>query len=478
MAPRSPTYAFDPTPALEHDPYNFSPVNLSASMDPSNNGTFKGVRFSETPALLPQGRHSIATTTVPLLPPVTSASQIPKHGFQMTNSTPEVDITAYIEQCRMLNNQLREAHDCERRAWDIERTALKARISELERRLKRSRDPKRRSSNDSSDASLQSFRADINPMFRTTNRARASSDSSGGAPPIWQGPEVLPPVTRVFSHEDNAGHLPSISENETFPSLSKEISPTTQKEVENVPIPVEQVDKTLDGITLKSAGLASTFDTGITSPQFASPAHTPSPQPKRPPEGLFQVDVKSLLSPLDEKLKRNAGHTPMAFDGTLSSGTDSTNNLTPKQEIPIEPAPTKRPPLRPAENSDSYFSFTSSVPVPVEKAPETIPEEAEPEPQHEPEDDPSLQGPLMLDSGAKSEAANVFLEKVDAMLSEEAAVRSRYETALAEDTDGKKPTAEPSEKPTTQDPDDEPRLKIKNSMNFGSVWGGDMPGRI
>ncbi|KAK6373865.1 hypothetical protein LTS17_007834 [Exophiala oligosperma] len=477
MAPRSPTHAFDPTPALEHDPYNFSPVNLSGSMDPLKNGTSKGVRFSETPSLLPQGRHSIATTTVPLLPPVPSASQIPKHGFQMTNPTPEVDITAYMEQCRMLNNQLREAHDCERRAWDIERTALKARISELERRLSRSRDSKRRSSNDSSDASLRSFRAEIKPLSRTSNRARASSDSSGGAPPIWQGPEVLPPVTRVFSHEDTAGHLPSISENEQFPSLSKEISPTSQKEVENVPVPVEQVDKTLDGITLKSAGLASTFDTGITSPQFASPAHTPSPQPKRPLDEILQVDVKSLLSPLDEKLKRNAGHTPMAFDGTLSSGTDSTNNLTPKQENPVEPAPTKRPPLRPAENSDSYFSFSSAIPDPVEKAQEAIPEQVEPEPQHEAEDDPSLQGPLMLDSSAKSEAANAFLEKVDAMLSEEAAVRSRYETALSDDNDEMK-SAEASEKPHTQDPDDEPRLKIKHTMNFGSAWGGDMPGRI
>ncbi|KIW10259.1 hypothetical protein PV08_11221 [Exophiala spinifera] len=477
MAPRSPTHAFDPTPALEYDPYNFSPVNLSASMDVSNNSTFKGVRFSEMPSVLPQARHSIATTTVPLLRPVSSASQIPKHGFQMTNPTGEVDITAYMEQCRMLNNQLREAHNCERRTWDIERTALKARISELERRLARSRDSKRRSSNDSSDASLQSFKVDFKPLSGTTNRARASSDSSGGAPPVWQGPEVLPPVTRVFSHEDTAGHLPSISENEPFPPLSKEISPTTQKEVENVPVPVEKVDKSLDGITLKSAGLASTFDTGITSPQFASPAHTPSPQPKRTAEGPLQIDVRSLLSPLDEKLKRNAGHTPMAFDGTVSSGTDSTTNLTPKQENPLAPAPTKRPTLRPAENSDSYFSFTSAVPNPVEEVPETLPQEVEPEPQHEPEDDHSLKGPLMLDPGAKSEAANVFLEKVDAMLSEEAAVRSRYETALADDNDDKKPL-ESSNKPPTQETDDEPRLKIKNSMNFGSAWGGDMPGRI
>ncbi|KAJ9500351.1 hypothetical protein H2202_004146 [Exophiala xenobiotica] len=489
MAPRSPTHAFDPTPALEHDPDNFSPLAPSVSMEGSSNGNaLKGVRFSERPLLLPQGRHSIATTNVPLLPSVASASQIPKHGFQMTNPTHEVDITAYIEQCRLLNTQLREAHDCERRAWDIERTALRARIAELERKLNRSRDPQRRSSNDSSTASLHSFRADFKPsMTNTTNRAKArsSSDSNSGVHPVWQGPEIHAPATRVFSHEDTSSHLPSISENEPLPPLSKEISPTTQKEVENVPVPVEQVDKSLDGITLKSAALTSSFDTGITSPQFASPLHTPSPQPpRRPPEGLLQVDVKSLLSPLDEKLKRHAGHTPMAFDGTLSSGTGSAANLTPRQEKPVEPAPTKRPPLRPSENSESYFSFSSAANDPVMADGEPLAEEVDSNPQHEAYEDPALKGPLMLDPGAKSESANVFLERVDAMLSEEAAVRSRYESALSEGSEDKKPAevakaADVAEEAPARDADDDgPRLKIKNSMNFGSAWGGDMPGRM
>ncbi|KAK5282058.1 hypothetical protein LTR20_001026 [Exophiala xenobiotica] len=467
MAPRSPTHAFDPTPPLEHDPDNFSPLAPSVSMEGSSNGNaLKGVRFSERPLLLPQGRHSIATTNVPLLPSVASASQIPKHGFQMTNPTHEVDITAYIEQCRLLNTQLREAHDCERRAWDIERTALKARIAELERKLNRNFKPS---------------------MTNTTNRAKArsSSDSNSGVHPVWQGPEIHAPATRVFSHEDTSSHLPSISENEPLPPLSKEISPTTQKEVENVPVPVEQVDKSLDGITLKSAALTSSFDTGITSPQFASPLHTPSPQPpRRPPEGLLQVDVKSLLSPLDEKLKRHAGHTPMAFDGTLSSGTGSAANLTPRQEKPVEPAPTKRPPLQPSENSESYFSFSSAANDPVMADGEPLAEEVDSNPQHEAYEDPALKGPLMLDPGAKSESANVFLERVDAMLSEEAAVRSRYESALSEGSEDKKPAevakaADVAEEAPARDADDDgPRLKIKNSMNFGSAWGGDMPGRI
>jgi hypothetical protein len=276
-------------------------------------------------------------------------------------------------------------------------------------------------------------------------------------------------VTRVFSHEEDKGHLPSISEDEAFPTLSKEISPTSQEKIENVPVPVEQIDRTLDGITLKSAALTSSFDTGITSPQFASPARSPTAQPNNPTDGFLHVDVHSLLSPLDEKLKRHAGHTPMAFDGNLSSGTASVNALTPKQEKPFAPASTTRPSVRPSENSDSYFSFTADAHEDGERDAEV--QEPEQDAVHDAEEDPALQGPLMLDSSAKSEAANVFLEKVDAKLSEEVVHRSRHDSSDSQEKHS-------AEAPARGGDDDMPVLKIKNSMNFGSAWGGDMPGRI
>jgi hypothetical protein len=115
---------------------------------------------------------------------------------------------------------------------------------------------------------------------------------------------------------------------------------------------------------------------------------------------------------------------------------------------------------------------------------EPLAEEVDSNAQHEAYEDPALKGPLMLDPGAKSESANVFLERVDAMLSEEAAVRSRYESALSEGSEDNKPAAVAKaadvaeEAPAREADDDGPRLKIKNSMNFGSAWGGDMPGRI
>lgn len=436
---------------------------MGSSSDVNGSG-FKGVRFSETITMPPKGRHSIATTNVPLLPPVPSASLLPKHGFQMTNPTPEVDITAYMEQCRLWNTQLRESHESERKAWDIERTALKARIGELEAMLLKKGDPKRRSSNDSFNPSLHSFRFDVpNGIHRT----RISSESTNVEPPVWKVPETTAPVTRVFSHEDEAGHLPSISEDEALPSLCQEVSPTSgSQDVENVPVPIEQVDKTLDGITLKSAALTSSFDKEITSPQFASPSQSPSPLPKSAADGSLLLDVSTLLSPMDEKLKRHAGHTPMAYDGTLSSDAASTAPLTPKQEKPVAPAPTKRPPIRPTEQSDSYFSFDLSNVKQDDSGKENHDKE---EPLHEPEEDPALKGPLMLDPNAKSAESSTFLSVLDAKLEVEAEHQSREQSK--EDL--------PSEKPQSQEEEDDmPRLKMRHSVNFGSAWGGDMPGRI
>lgn len=482
MAPRSPTHAFDPTPALEHNPDNYTPLNhirdMSTSGDSSD--TFsKGVHFSDPPSMPTKGRHSIATTTVPLLPSVPSASHIPQHGFQMTNSNPEVDITAYMDQCRLWNTQLRESHESERRAWDIERTALKSRIAELEKKLNKGRDPKkRRSSNDSSSTSMHSFRLDYQPFGTHGNqRPQRASEPTIAEPPVWKGPESTPPVTRVFSHEDDISHLPSISEDDALPSLSKEVSPTSggQDRTENVSVPIEQVDNTLDGITLKSAALTSSFDTKITSPQFTSPNRSPSPQPKKPAD-VFQLNVKTLLSPLDEKLKRHAGHTPMAFDGTLSSDAGSTNPATPKQEKPFAPAPTKRPPLRPSENSDSYFSFTSAADgSSTENSKEG--REEDQDAVVELDGDRALRGPLMLDPSAQTIAANSFLSQVDAKLSEEVAHREKSEVNFSNGNHEK--SSGQSQDSSAQEGDDGmPRLKIKNSMNFGSAWGGDMPGHI
>jgi hypothetical protein len=320
-----------------------------SSCESSSHTSSRGVHFSD-PLVPPAARHSITTTHVPLLQSVPSASQIPKQAFRIMDPPPCIDINAYIE----MNEQLRQAHETERKAWEIERTALKSRIAELEIKLNRSRDPMRRSSNGSSAASAQSFRSNFRSLYssNTRNGSRNSSDSALIAgPPVWKGPESPPPVTRVFSHDEDFSHLPSISEDEPFPSLSKEVSPTSKEDA--VPIPIEQFDKNLDGITLKSTGpaLTSSFVAKISSHQFSSPARSPSPRSPRNTlsNAGLTVEMDNLLDPLYEKLKCNAGHYPMAFDGALSTSATNTNVPSPKQDTPPKPAPTLRPPLRPSD---------------------------------------------------------------------------------------------------------------------------------
>ena len=484
MGTRSPTHAFDPTPALEHSPGQFSPLNSSTMMITNEGGSdiaSKNVRFSQHPFLPPAGRHSIATSNVPLLEPVSSASQIPKHTFPVHNAAPGVDITAYIAECNTLNTKLREVHESERRAWNIERTALKARITELEHILNKIRDPKRRSSNDSSVKYVHSFRSEFGRFSGTngTTRGRISSEPIiQTSQPAWKGPENTPPVTRVFTYDEDIPHLPSISEDEPLPALTKEISPKTLEKIESLSIPISRIDNTLDGITLKSTAFTSSFNKA-TSPQFASPARSPSPnpKPKHPADGLLHIDSNRLISPLDEKLRLFAGHTPMAFDRTVSTSSASSERLTPRQEKPAAPVPTSRPPLRPAENSDSYFSFTAEGQHHV--AEQAIPEEQEvgQEGIYETEEDPALAGPLMLDSGAKSEASNTFLGLVDAKLSEAAERRSRKDSLVSEGSQDHG-TNSRSQESSQRNDDDAPKLRVKTSTNFGSAWGSDAPGRI
>lgn len=271
---------------------------------------------------------------------------------------------------------------------------------------------------------------------------------------MWE-PESPLPVTRVFSHDDDVQHLPSISED----GPSKDISPQRSHT-----IPIQEIDKTLDGITVKSEGVKSSFNRMISPIIVASP-HSPSPkqQPSEPPR--MSLDTSSLLDPLDAKLKKNAGHTPLAYDGQLSSTVSTSALATPRDEEPKAPAPTTRPPLRPSENSDSYFS-TDNIHAP---APEVIleEEEEEPEPQFEPEDDTSLKGPLMLDASGKSESSHIFLEQLDHKLEDE--VRKSLTSS---------PNHSParSQQSNKTDDDNFPRLRMKQNTNFGSAYGAKVPG--
>lgn len=282
----------------------------------------------------------------------------------------------------------------------------------------------------------------------------------------------MAPASRVFSEPTNLvsnlfsedqtkltnGHLPRISENGSFPARGKEISPSSllPERAMSVSIPIDKIDKSLDGITIKSTALAPSFVAKVMTPEVTTPQRSRSPNSKPAGSEGLMVDLGRKLSPLDEKLTLHAGHTPMAIGITGSTGPtsgQSTKIQTPIQERPPGPVSTaRRPPQRLTDKSDSYFSSTTG-------------EEKE-------NKDPELTGPSALSSNNEHGQSNAFLNTLDAKLMMEAKryVRSP-ESAQLDDSDQ---LAAPQ---SIQD-DEGPRLRMRKSMNFGSGSGSNRCGNI
>jgi hypothetical protein len=516
--------AFEPTPALEHNKENYSPFGYPNDVKPDDDYN-KSVRFSDFPTITSPVKRaqSIANPqNIPLLEPISSASHVPRQqasSIRFKNAVPEIDMDAYLEHTRSVIEGQREgfekekkAFDQERKMWNAERSMLKARIAELEFKLNKSQgssSSKRRYSNDSTVAPcVDSIRSayiyfpDSSKTNSTTSSRQPSRETEKITAPIWEGPENTAPVTRVFSNEDQktVDHMPSISEDEALQSGGDAVSPKTEPAV---PIPIEAIDSNLEGIMIKSTALAPSFVARINS-GTQSPAHSPSPRP-RPADGNLALEMNNLLSPLDEKLKRHAGHTPMNFSTNgASSGGNSSGQPTPRQEKPPAPTSSVCIPLRPSENSDSYFSFTAEGENAVKVDELDVVEEKrradvrrgtlsqlgpilQSEETQELDEDPELQGPLMLDPSAKLKSSDSFLSLVNAKLQDEikqhpeVSKDAEQTAALLSPTSG---TGSPSksdtfEKEQTQIEVDDgmPKLKMKRSMNFGSAWGGTFPGR-
>jgi hypothetical protein len=504
--------AFEPTPALEQNKENYSPFGYPNDIKPRDEDYNRSVRFSDFPTITSPVRRaqSIANPqNIPLLEPVSSASNVPRQhasSIRFKNAIPEIDMDAYIENTRSVIEGQREGFekekktfDRERKMWNAERSMLKARIAELEFKLNKSQDAgQRRYSNDSTTApSITSFRS----TYSTFSGASATSSASNSrqpsqekdkiTTPVWEGLENTAPVTRVFSNEDQktVTHLPSISEDEGLTD-NDAISPST--EISAAPIPIESIDSNLEGIMIKPTALAPSFVARINS-GTQSPAHSPSPRP-RVSDGLT-MEMNNLLSPLDDKLKRHAGHTPMNFGNNgASTGGNSTEPPTPKAEEPPAPAPTARPPIRPRENSDSYFSFAdnskSSDTAKSDDADVTrradvrrgTLSQTKPILTEEPDEldeDPALTGPLMLDPAAKLKSSSSFLDLVDAKLQEEINQHPEVLTETAAVVSPPKSNGRSPEREEKREEIDDgmPKLKMKRSMNFGSAWGGTFPGR-
>lgn len=501
MAPRSPSLSFEPTPAIDADKENSSSPRrgeegISTDHTRAIGRTTKEVHFSPVDPILRRAQ-SLATTA-PLLEPVSSASQLPRHNHTFKGVTASVDMEAYIQQSRnVLQNQRlnfererkafeeeRKLFEDERKLWNTERTLLQTKINDLEAIINNKKGEKRRYSNKSTRSSAQSFRSDYGQFssFNSVSGPRVSS-TSNISPPIWEGPENAAPASRVFSDLNSQatnpfieeqtkhtnGHLPSISETGSFPGLEKEISPSSvpPDRPMSIPIRIDKIDKNLDGITLKSTALAPSFVAKVVTSEVTQPQRSLSPSSKPAGSGGLRVGMDGLLLPLDEKLKLHAGHTPIAIDTAGSTGPTSNQTTeipTPIQEIPLAPASTTcRPPPRPTEKSDSYFSSIAD-------------EDQDPMRNNEGEgkenEDPELTGPLALSSNNEHEQSNAFLDTLDAKLMMEAKryVESPESTQFDEND-------QPGGPAGTQD-DEGLRLRMRKSTNFGSAFGSSRCGNI
>lgn len=198
------------------------------------------------------------------------------------------------------------------------------------------------------------------------------------------------------------------------------------------------VDRDLDGIMLKSTALHSEVVAKVASPSTkSSPSHPRSDQDTASTQGRKGKAPRKLsradLEVPEQNLTRDAGHTPMAVLGSGSEVSSSNSDIADDNsttEEPREPVVTEDP------------AFADSDPV------------------INLEDDPALTGPLSLKNDP--DADNSFLQELDQKLLAEArkAVLGESPSTVANDDDEEEDDDQP-----------EPELKLKDTMNFGTVYG-------
>lgn len=475
MGPKSPSLAFEPTPALAFDKENFSPLmeNPTSSTIDGRLGSSLSKEVHFFPVLSPIGRAQSLATSVPFLEPVSSASQLPRHTVRIKNAPPEIDMNAYMEQSRsLLESQRlnfekeRDIFERERRLWNAERAMLKSRIANLEDNLSKTSTGRRRSSNDAPSVRVQSFRKDVSQKSNFNNlRTTRGASEPNGAHHVWETPDMGGRVTRVFSNDEKQPQCKKpVSTSNGLPSIA-EGGNEKPVSLRSNPVPITVLDSSLDGITLKSAGLESSF-VKVSSPSATPPPNLPSPGSGiHKEEDSLRVKVDGPISPADPILVRNAGHTPMEFGKpTISETPSGVESLgSPERAVPPPPQASissSRPSytaLQPSERSDSYFSSAFATGTDEEPL--------------QTDGDVELKGPLIMKSQHAEGQENLFLDQLDAKLLAEA---QRPRQASIAESDRKNGYG----KLDDEIDDEVPRLMLKKSMNFGSAFGSMNCGKI
>jgi hypothetical protein len=396
------------------------------------NDAYKEVRFS--PSAAPVRRSRSLATSDPLL----------DHARSIDTKASGViafpDFVAYADHSRWLLENQRTAFDHERamfseerKLWNVEREALNARIAELE------------SMQTDSDRKDNVSRQDrFQPTISWQENWSVSQPKqhcSNNGYHVWQGPSPGSKPSRVFPDEKQRQDVcvPSVDENGFGPppSLDAALSPESlaadRSSAASVPVPIEKLDSNLDGITLKSTALPPDVVARVVTPPSPRSLGCSLPESQRAGrENRSMLKLKlSDLGPPDENLTRDAGHTPMAILATETQAShQSPITSSAEEENPLAPVST----LQPAESSESYFPVV--------------------------EDDPALKAPFSLPHEAEKDDG--FLSGLDERLLDEARKALDWRSASQGDNDGNA---------SVPDQGEEPELKLKDAMNFGTAFG-------
>ncbi|KKK22505.1 hypothetical protein P175DRAFT_0501987 [Aspergillus ochraceoroseus IBT 24754] len=406
---------------------------------PNGHGSlYKEVRFS--PTATPIRRSQSVPNAHPTLDP-DYAQTLEGKG----ESIPTLAI-AYLEQSRSVLDRQRISFNHERTLfaeerllWAKERELLKLRIKELESLLK-SRGV----------ATTVATGAIPDPAHHTAPTMNSQ---------VWEGSFPMSRPTRVFPDTGKLDH--HLSQSATAleqgpnpilaaPSLDAALSPKSHAiESTSIPVPIEKLDSTLDGITLKSSALPPEIVARVMTPPSPSSRETSpsvSSQQRAPGEHRNSLKLKlSELGPPENNRVRDAGHTPMAvIDRDVDTEQPSpTEGPSVESEDPLAPSATRV--QQPAENSSSYFSGGSDLP--------DLP------------DDPALKGPLSLLN--EREHDDDFLQEVDQRLLNQARLILGHRRTESQDTDGD----DTEVAPTAGHGEQELEIKFKNTTNFGTAFG-------
>lgn len=344
-------------------------------------------------------------------------------GYAVASSPDRLDIADYIEQSRSILEiqrinfeRERATFAEERKLWERERRFLKERIVNTERQL---------------DRILKGGMA---------TAASAASQKDEGHLRVWEGSHPTSNPTRIFmdgiteapihpSNNDPLGAGRSLS-------LDDALSPRSYSVDRAYPvgIPIEMVDSSLDGITLKSTGLP---------PDIAAKLSSPSPDMLSSPH--FQTTTKPIVTkkvlPYEPPIRdertptiRNENPAVNSYPRGINDTPPRKLSATVKEQLPDHgQQPPQQPLPQDMETSSQIFDL---------------------------DEDPALEGPLGLQNDEIPDKG--FLEELDQKLLREA--QRALSRPSYSDSESLSNTIE-------NEPETEPEIRFKNTTNFGTAFG-------